>query len=211
MKLKFNLTGTDRKKLVTAISEIVGYKPKYLGMPSATYEIGEIMVDKNGTVTGADESLRNKLVEQGFVSELGEEIGLTIEIPKADFTDIAIENLQHLIASKSTLIKKAIGTDDLDIEIAEDRISFPWFSSQGDASLVRAYTLFVTALCEMAKTQSRINSTEKSVENEKYAFRCFLLRLGFIGNDYKVERKILLSNFTGSSAFKSKAGTEVEQ
>jgi len=41
------------------------------------------------------------------------------------------------------------------------------------------------------------------VENEKYAFRCFLLRLGFIGAEYKIERKILLRNLTGSSAFKS--------
>ena len=40
-------------------------------------------------------------------------------------------------------------------------------------------------------------------KNEKYAFRCFLLRLGFIGEEYKVERKILLKNLTGSSAFKN--------
>ena len=44
---------------------------------------------------------------------------------------------------------------------------------------------------------------EREVENEKYAFRCFLLRLGFIGEEYKVERKILLKNLTGSSAFKN--------
>ncbi|NCC69938.1 MAG: virulence protein, partial [Clostridia bacterium] len=48
-----------------------------------------------------------------------------------------------------------------------------------------------------------VNSTEKAVENEKYAFRCFLLRLGFIGSEYKSERKILLANLTGSSAFKN--------
>ena len=48
--------------------------------------------------------------------------------------------------------------------------------------------------------------------NEKYAFRCFLLRLGFIGAEYKSERKILLENFTGSAAFKSglKKGKEGE-
>ena len=51
--------------------------------------------------------------------------------------------------------------------------------------------------------------TEKAVENEKYAFRCFLLRLGFIGAEYKTERKILLKNLTGSSTFKSGAKKEV--
>ena len=44
---------------------------------------------------------------------------------------------------------------------------------------------------------------EKAVDNEKYAFRCFLLRLGFIGADYKTDRKILLKNLEGSSAFKN--------
>ena len=48
----------------------------------------------------------------------------------------------------------------------------------------------------------QVTATEKPVENEKYAFRCFLLRLGFIGSEYKAERKILLKNLTGSSAFK---------
>ena len=44
---------------------------------------------------------------------------------------------------------------------------------------------------------------EKATDNEMYAFRCFLLRLGFIGDEYKAARKILLRNFTGSAAFKS--------
>ena len=54
----------------------------------------------------------------------------------------------------------------------------------------------------MAINQKRVNVSERIVENEKYAFRCFLLRLGFIGVDYKTHRKILLSKLTGSSAFR---------
>ena len=61
----------------------------------------------------------------------------------------------------------------------------------------------------MSVTQKRITATEKPVDNEKYAFRCFLLRLGFIGNEYKTQRKILLRNLTGSSAFKSGSHKEV--
>ena len=49
---------------------------------------------------------------------------------------------------------------------------------------------------------------EKEVENDKYAFRCFLLRLGFIGSEYKEERRILLKNLSGSSAFKGGASDE---
>ena len=64
------------------------------------------------------------------------------------------------------------------------------------------YMHFITALCDMARNQKRINTCAQKTDNEKYAFRCFLLRLGFIGAEYKTERKILLRNLTGSSAFK---------
>ena len=55
----------------------------------------------------------------------------------------------------------------------------------------------------MSRNAKRVTATEKPVDNEKYAFRCFLLRLGFIGSEYKAERKILLKNLSGSSAFKN--------
>ena len=61
----------------------------------------------------------------------------------------------------------------------------------------------------MSVTQKRVNAAEKEVDNEKYAFRCFLLRLGFIGSEYKTQRKILLRNLTGSSACKSGSQKEV--
>jgi len=62
----------------------------------------------------------------------------------------------------------------------------------------------------MARNAKRVNAKEKDTDNEKYAFRCFLLRLGFIGAEFKTERKILLRNLTGSSAFRSGQPKEVE-
>ena len=62
----------------------------------------------------------------------------------------------------------------------------------------------------MAKVQKRVTATEQPVENEKYAFRCFLLRLGFIGAEYKEARKILLKNLSGNAAFKGTRGTETD-
>jgi hypothetical protein len=47
-------------------------------------------------------------------------------------------------------------------------------------------------LCKLSKELKRTSSKETPVANEKYAFRCFLLRLGFIGSEYKASRKILL-------------------
>ena len=93
----------------------------------------------------------------------------------------------------------------LPITEEDDKLSFPWFTTEPDPDEVRAYTHFIAALCEMARNQKRVIAKEKDTDNDKYAFRCFLLRLGFIGADYKTERKILLRNLSGSSAFRNGA------
>lgn len=240
MRIEFNRTGAERKALVTAIGEILEVKPKYKGMPSAAYEIDYFTVTKDGALefddradSGEIENLLERLADRGFAAgtaetaqawlearngELSEEsenepqeanVGLTVELPRESFTDSALENLQKLVDSKAALMKKALAVDALPIEITGERVSFPWFS-EADGESAKAYSHFITALCDMARNQKRITATEKAVDNEKYAFRCFLLRLGFIGAEYKTERKILLKNLTGSSAFKSGQRTEVQ-
>lgn len=138
-------------------------------------------------------------------SEQGETVGLTVAMP---LDKVAVGNLTNLLEAKGSLIKKALGISELPIEITEEQISFSWFAGGLDADTVKAYTNFIAALCKMSWEQKRISSTEKAVENEKYAFRCLLLRLGFVGTEYKADRKILLKNLTGSSAFKSGAKKE---
>ncbi len=128
---------------------------------------------------------------------------LAIEMPLEGFTETALENLDRLITSKAALIKKAIGTDSLPIERTETTLKVPWFRFGIKPEEVNAYARFIGALCAMAKNQQRVTATEKTYNNEKYAFRCFLLRLGFIGPEYKEERKVLLSRLTGSAAFKN--------
>jgi hypothetical protein len=137
------------------------------------------------------------------VPKLYEDIGLVIEMPRSSFTDTALENLKRLIKSKGSLIKKALGVKILELETADDKVRFPWFEDGTDPDAVKAYTHFVTALCEMTRLQKRVSAKEKDIDNDKYTFRCFLLRLGFIGDEYKAERKLLLRNLTGSAAFKS--------
>ena len=136
-----------------------------------------------------------------------EPAALTVTIP---LDCVAVGNLTKLLDAKGTLIKKALGVDNLSFEINDESktICFPWF---GEVSIdeAMAYTHFVTALCKMSKDAKRVTAKEKDVDNEKYAFRCFLLRLGFIGAEYKAERKILLRNLDGSSAFK--AGRDGDQ
>ena len=223
MQVKYNVTGARRKELVKVISDTTGAKAEYKFMPTCNYEIDYFTVTKDGTLLFDDradseevEQVLEAIAAAGFECEAQDEEsdeaaeteaqadvdGLTVEMPRSFFTDAALDNLKRLVESKAALIKKAIGTDDLPIEVTDEKVSFPWFT-ETEPDAVRAYTNFISKLSEMAKNATRVTATEKAVDNEKYAFRCFLLRLGFIGADYKTDRKILLKNLTGSSAFRN--------
>lgn len=222
MKANYNVTGNERKALVAAIAELTGEKAIYKFMPTCAYEIGDITVDKEGGVTCEDseklERIIHSLIADGFTAETDEEIESTDEEPTTEDTDeatgltvslpldkVAVGNLTSLLTAKESLIKKALGTRDLGIEVTEDKVTFPWFTEMPEPDTVKAYTHFIAALCKMSKDLKRVNATEREVDNEKYAFRCFLLRLGFIGNEYKAERKILLKNLSGNSSWKNGA------
>ena len=134
-----------------------------------------------------------------------EGIGLTVSLPRESFTDAALENLHRLVEAKAALIKKALAVESLPVEADAEKVSFPWFADGQDGDSAKAYTHFITALCDMARKQKRVTAKERPADNEKYAFRCFLLRLGFIGEEYKGERKVLLKNLSGNGSFKSGA------
>ena len=210
MEIRYNVTGEKRKELVKTISSATGVKAKYMGMPSAAYEIDRFTVTKDGTLMFNDmtdsvevEKLLDTIADAGFECEQAETADhIYIEMPRYYYTDAALENLKKIIKSKETLIKKAIGADSLPIEVTEEKVIFPWFTDLEPEAL-HAHAAFIHKLSRMAKEATRVTAAEKETENEKYAFRCFLLRLGFIGDEYKADRKILLKNLTGSGAFKN--------
>ena len=211
---------TDRKAMVRIISEAAGVPSRYLGAPTMSYQIGNINIDRNGVLTTENEEEGERamtaLKEQGITPEeepaetaeaqaadLPPIDGLEVSIPRDKMTEDQLDNLKKLIEAKSILIRHAFQTDSTDLTVTDDKIIFPWFQTPCSSDEAFAYTTFVGKLCEMVRKQKRITATEKEVDNEKYAFRCFLLRLGLIGKEYKVTRKILIQNLSGSSAFKS--------
>lgn len=207
MEAKFNKTGTERKALVKGISEILKIKPKYLGMPSAAYEVGDFIINKEGTVKSENsfalERLIHSLIGYGFKlddkSKRGPNVGLTVAIPKEK---INIVNLNKILENKGNLIKKALEVNSLNLTEEEEKINFPWFKESSKEHLI-TYSRFIEKLCKMSISSKRINNCSKEAINEKYAFRCFLLRLGYIGDEYKEDRKILLEKLSGSSAFRN--------
>lgn len=229
MTITINAQGAERKRLVQAIAKWLDCKAKYLGAPSFSYKVDYFTIEKDGTLTFDDradseviERLLEHLYDEGFdidqsYTEDEEDTegfhGVCISMPRSLFTDANLENLKGIIAAKGNLIKKALGTDNLPLEITNTKISFPWFPGIPTPDEMNVFDTFICKLCEMARNQKRVVAKEKETDNDKYAFRCFLLRLGFIGAEFKFERKILLRNLTGSSAFKSgqPAAKEVEE
>jgi hypothetical protein len=213
MEINYNVTGPDRKRLVQAIAEILESDAKYLSIPSCAYQVDNITIGKDGTLSFDDradsnkvEQLIERLCKMGFEAEIKEVTdGLCIELPLKDTTEAAIENLRRIVESKATLIKKALGADSLEIELTDGLIRFPWFDRIPEPEVINATTHLLGRMLAAAKSQKRVTAKEKETDNEKYAFRCFLLRLGFIGDEYKETRRTLLRNLTGSAAFRNGA------
>ena len=218
MTIKINAQGAERKRLVQTISDWLGIPAKYCGAPTFNFQVDYFTIDRNGSLSFDDradseviERLLQHIYDEGFDidqshnEEDDDSYGICISMPRSLFTDSNLENLKAIIAAKGSLINKALGVVDLPLEVTETKVSFPWFSAMPAPEELKAYDTFICKLCDMARNQKRVNAAEKPITNEKYAFRCFLLRLGFIGDEYKTERKILLRNLTGSSAFKSRS------
>ena len=215
--MKIILNETERKPLAALLGEYTNTRPQYLRAPSYGYQIGDLLLTREGNIESPDtlsqaefDELLALLDTSGYCPKetdfhpaqepeaeatSTEETGLTIPLE-----NVNVRNLTNLLDAKGFLIKHALHIDDLRFELSEDNISFPWFSELPAPDEIHAYSTLIAALCKMSKDQKRISATEKPVDNERYAFRCFLLRLGFIGDEYKTDRKILMRYLPGNSA-----------
>ena len=221
MIIEFHLAGENRKELAWAVATIIGTTAEYQYMPTCTYKIGECYtVTKSGDLEISDqadhketERLLAELANRGYAvphtSEL-ESKGLTVQMPADFFTEHTLGNLRQICENKATLFKAAFQTDTLDMISSDEKVEFPWFKVEQDGD-ADAYCTFISMLCEFAKNQKRINNKPETTDNPKYTMRCYLLRLGMIGAEYKAVRKALLRNLSGSSAFRKVANDEVSE
>ena len=228
MKIDYNVTGAEKKKLVQAISKATGYEAKYLKLPTLGHQAGPYFISRDGVVEVDEneptvDAAINGAVMAGFIGNIEadpedeelmevesspaeeeeETLMGSVSVTKEGMTPAMIENLQKIIIGKASLIKHAFGIETLPVLEEHDKITFEWFPDM-DPNNGPAYCEFISALRKMAMEAKRVTMSDSEVENPKYAWRCFLLRLGFIGPEYKNTRKILMKNFTGSSAFKHK-------
>ena len=208
--VKFNLQPKQRPKLADEIAASLHTLPCYQKVPSLSYKIGDCTLERDGTLRIPDtvdsetvDRLLNHLQEKGFTGEIEQtEDILIITVPKNTFTEQAFANLQKMVDNKKALFSRAFVKENLTLNIDDDNVSFDWFQFTANPDEVSAYTEFVSRLCDLARKVKRVIPTATENDNDKYAFRCFLLRLGFIGDEYKKARKVLLKNLTGNSAFR---------
>lgn len=155
-----------------------------------------------------------------------------VTLPMEGHSPSTLKNLINMIYSKQELIKKALNLADdiVDKEFVEelndtlpttidDFITMAQGECYGIHFEVEAIT-FISHLAEPDETKafmdfvSLLNLKAKelkytfykpvSTDNEKYAFRTWLIRLGMIGHEYQTTRKALLKNLSGNGAFRKK-------
>ena len=271
MKINYNVTGSDRKQLVSIITRETGIKAAYQGMPSMAYAIGDITVEKDGTMVW-DERTDNATIQritealaaagfEGIREEpeapasaeteapaepdtATEPVELTVGIPTSKHTGASLRNLINLLYTRASLLNKALGTSfrvdealtealqddacilttdsllraigDFEAEhgkaidgltITPEEITFSSLPETDDTDRLRTFTILCGMMSKQAIDQKRIQAKGVNEDNEKYALRIWLTRLGMNGPEFKTTRRVLMENLTGHSAFR----TDVEK
>ena len=217
----------NRKELINTLSEVLHEKPRYRGAPSFAYEFSLCRVDREASIHLAPTIVRHSaenaaalLNQRGFGAEVVEEAPestppagqpaesrpseeyYTVRISSDKINTETLARLEALVAGKASLLRKALRTENLSIVRTPSGCAFPWFQLESTEEERRAYSELVRRLVAFASCITRATAKDKPTDNEKYAFRCWLLRLGFIGAQYKRHRSILMRNLNGHAAFK---------
>ena len=158
--------------------------------------------------------------EETSIPEATEPKKIVIELPGSYLDEAELGRVRAIVASKASVLKKALDTDDLSIERNEDKICFPWFTDHGIDGETKAYMQLVSGIAKRAKMLTRVTATESVSENDKFTMRLFLVSLNFKGTEYAFARKFLIRNLTGNSGWRTeeakarhdarKARTEIE-
>jgi hypothetical protein len=164
------------------------------------------VTDDHGGEYGADGEYINGTGEAVCFPESGMSAAdvpemITIELPAANVKE---DIFRALIESKATLIKAALGADgfgELPINFADGKVAFNWLRFGVDGETVQAWSAFLAAAVRFSKTAKRVTAKDAAVENEKFSFRTFLVKIGMNDITNKAHRRRLLRNLKGDAAF----------
>ena len=140
--------------------------------------------------------LLNKALGTGF--RVDEEL---IEALKDDACTLTTESLLQAIRDFEAEHGKAIDG----LTFTPEGITFASLPETTDAEKLRTFTILAGMMNKQALDQKRIQAKAVNEENEKYALRIWLTRLGMNGAEFKEARKVLMANLTGHCAFRTPA------
>lgn len=207
-QISFVPTKSGRKKLANTIAELLGVKAVYAGAPTFDYQIGDARLDQDW-VLHLPEDFDTEAVTEGAqaagFAPTGEEYGLTLAFPTTGWDEATAAKLEALLAAKGALIAKALGIPATPMSVIEEKgkVEFAWFEQLPESEVIEAASVLLQLMIEHAKTSTRISPKPPEPGNDKYAMRCWLLRLGMIGKGYKTARRVLLANLEGNAAWKT--------
>lgn len=211
--IEFTPIKGGRKKLAETIAAHLGVKAEYAGTPTFDYRIGGARLDRDWVLHLPDDvdtdALTDATPAAGF-APVGEDYGLALTFPTTGWDTATGAKLEALLSAKGALIAKALGipATPMTVEAAEGTVEFSWFDQLPDADAVEAARVLIHLMIGHAKNATRISSKPPAPGNDKYAMRCWLLRLGMIGDDYKDSRRVLLANLGGNAAWKAAPAQE---
>ena len=118
---------------------------------------------------------------------------------------VPIDTLEDFtkVVNNAIDIGKIQGECELEFDLVDETIGFSFSNASLNANEVFAFITLCQLINEQGKKQRFSSTKQREVGNDKYSFRCFLLKLGFIGQEYKVVRKILLSRLDGNASFRT--------
>lgn len=132
-------------------------------------------------------------------------LGITANIVEDDFS-IAINK-----AKMETLEDFKTAIDDIGVsscpgiefDFIDNTITFKFLEGEVSPEKIEAYTQLVALLNQNAMALKHASAKSKDTDNDKFTFRVWLVKIGMVGDEYKIARKVLLERLKGNSAFRS--------
>ena len=210
--IKDQVSGQERKVIAAVLGEVLEAPVKYAGVPSCAYEVAGWTISKEGFLISPpfdaeDEPAVKTVMDALKIAGVAADGRLEVQISAERADEAALSNLDKILKSKETLIRKSLEAQgEIAARLEDGKLIFGFFSATTNKDEISACVLLMLRIWEQAQMLKRVVAREQTVDNEKYAFRCFLLRLGFIGDRYRQERKVLLARLEGNMAFKKVPG-----
>ncbi|QNU66546.1 virulence-related protein [Ruminiclostridium herbifermentans] len=162
----------------------------------------EITIPLNGHTGATLRNMLNMLYSKQPVIKKAFEI--EADILQADFiADLNKASIQTIDEFKNEIAEKQqSGFNGIEFDFTNNTITFKFFRHLQEPDRLEAYTHFASLLSQSARSLKHASPKPTTTDNFKFTMRVWLIRLGFVGNQYKRARKLLLQNLEGNSAYR---------